>query len=80
LVVHDPDNGQSYVLNATGRVIWSLCDGERTCGAIAEELSVAFGVDTAVVLPDVVALVDDLRQACLLNDDPSHEFSDAERS
>lgn len=66
LVVYDPSSGHSFVLNATGRVIWSLCDGERSCDAIAAEVSAAYGVDAEVVLPDVVALVGELAEARLL--------------
>ena len=66
LVLYDPLNGQSFVLNATGRLVWSLCDGARSPLAIAGELAAGFGVEGEQALSDVDELLDNLRTAGLL--------------
>ena len=66
LVVYDPRSGQSFVLNATGRLIWSRCDGARSPEAIAAELSAGFGVDGERARFDVDELLESLRVAGLL--------------
>jgi hypothetical protein len=66
LVVYDPQSGQSFVLNATGRIIWSLCDGERPQWMIAGELSARCGISHEQALVDVMELVTEFRSADLL--------------
>jgi PqqD family protein of HPr-rel-A system len=66
LVVYDPQSGQSYILNATGRTVWSLCDGERSEHAIAEALSQTYGVAEDQMLKDVLEVLVELRKSNLL--------------
>lgn len=49
LLVYDATTKQVHVLNATAKLIWSLCDGDHTTKEIAEtirqEFAVAAGID-----------------------------------
>lgn len=67
LVVFDPQTNQTYMLNTTGHVVWELCDGERSCEAIADEVAAAFNIDAGDALPDVVELISAMRRASLLS-------------
>lgn len=67
LVLFDPRNGQSYVLNPTAARVWEWCDGSRTLEALARALASAYALDEAQALADVSDLVEGLRRARLLD-------------
>jgi hypothetical protein len=57
LVVYDPENGESYILNPTGRLVWERCDGRRTSGDIAREIAAFHSVPATRALAHVNELL-----------------------
>jgi hypothetical protein len=51
------DAGEVLVLNPTGTLVWQGVEEGRSVGAIAVELSAAYGIDPASALADVRALL-----------------------
>jgi hypothetical protein len=49
-----------YTMNETGKAIWSLLDGQRTLGAVAEELAAEFSAPVGEVAKDVSGLMNEL--------------------
>ena len=68
LVLCDERSGAVYVLNATGRLIWTLCDGTRSSDDVARELRAAYGVDLARARDDVRTVLANVREAGLMTD------------
>lgn len=66
LVVYDSKSGQSFVLNSTGRIVWSLCDGERSPRMIAEEFAANVDIPYDQARTDVKELLDEFRKSNLL--------------
>lgn len=55
LVVYDLDNDHAHALNRTVALVWRKCDGERTVGAAATELSEDLGmVVTPLIVQDAI--------------------------
>jgi pyrroloquinoline quinone biosynthesis protein D len=54
------------VVNEMGHRVFSLCDGTRSCAAIAEEIAAQTRADADVVLDDVLVFVARLGAAGLL--------------
>jgi cyanophycin synthetase len=67
LVVYDRRTGESYVLNATGRMVWERCDGTTTCQEIAIEIAALHGIPTEQARADVDELIDSFRRSNLLS-------------
>jgi len=66
-VLTTPDESKAVILNATGAVVATLCDGNRSIDAIATFISDAVaGTDASAVRADVESLVEQLRVAGLL--------------
>jgi len=65
LVIYDPMTGESFILNATGRLVWERCNGERTEADIAGEIAVIHGIPTERALADVSELLTSFREANL---------------
>jgi len=61
-----PGQGQVKVLNEVGARIWSLADGSRTVGQIAQEIRQEFEVEEAQADADVQYFVDVLVQKGIL--------------
>ena len=61
-----PGQGQVKVLNEVGARIWSLADGSRTVGQIAQEIRQEFEVEEAQAAADVQYFVDVLVQKGIL--------------
>lgn len=71
LIVYDPLNGQSFILNQTGRLIWERCDGEHTIDDMAEETARIHGVPFEQSHADITELLESLDLGNLLaNRDP----------
>ena len=66
LVLYDPQSGQSFVLNPTGRIVWSLFDEARSIQAIVDEVVATFGIPTGQAQRDVENLLDQLSRSDLL--------------
>jgi hypothetical protein len=69
LVIYDPENGESYILNPTGRLVWERCDGRRTSSDIAREIAALHGVSAANALTHVTELIATFEQSNLLTND-----------
>lgn len=64
-----PLEGSVRVLNAVGTRIWSLIDGRRNAGEIAEVIAHDFDVDIATARADTVAFLRELQDARALAGD-----------
>lgn len=67
-VVWDSIRRHVHRLNPTAAAIWDRCDGRRTVGEIALVVGHDFGIDSATVQADVLALLDELKTEQLLDD------------
>ncbi len=45
LIVYDATRDRVHYLNATASVVFTLCDGDHSADAMADELAALFGVD-----------------------------------
>src|SRR5262249_58024005 len=54
-LVYSAARDEASTLNRTATEIWLLCDGVRTVRAIAGALADRYGVDTALLLPEVAS-------------------------
>jgi len=63
------DRREEFVhqFNKTAGFIWDLCDGRRTAEEIAGELCEAFAVDAPTAHRDVLAVIERLEKAKLLD-------------
>lgn len=66
LVIYDPESGESFVLNASGKYVWERCDGKRTDADIAAEIAAIYAIPAAQAIADVAELLDSFRRANLL--------------
>jgi hypothetical protein len=66
LVILDPLTSQSFILNATGRAIWALCDGVRTVSDITAEFADQVGITPDQASIDVREWLDRCMRANLL--------------
>lgn len=62
LLLYDPEHGRILALNATGALVWQLCDGARTTGEIVGLLQEGYP-DAAGIPDDVEELLGKLREA-----------------
>jgi hypothetical protein len=60
------ETGQYYELEGTAALIWQGINGTDSAETIAERLAHTFNVDQAMVLRDVLDLVDNLETAGLV--------------
>jgi hypothetical protein len=65
-VLVDPASGAAYALNATGALVWQLCDGSRALDDIAAALAERFDVTPAQACHDIAAPVQTLRELDML--------------
>jgi len=54
-LVYSAARDEASTLNRTATEIWLLCDGVRDVHAIAGALADRYGVDAAILLPDVAS-------------------------
>ena len=66
-VVLDRREELIHQLNMTASYIWERCDGLHTPDEISNELCEAFDVDVSTARQDVLAAMETLRQAKLLD-------------
>ena len=59
-VLFDMESGRYFSLNDTGSRVWSLCDGTRTSGQIADLMSEEFAVAPETLREDVSELLGEL--------------------
>ena len=65
-----PHLGQVKVLNDVGTHIWSLCDGTRTVGQIAADVTAVFAVAETTAQHDVLEFMHDLlARGCIVLED-----------
>lgn len=62
----DPRTGQAFALNRTASDIWALADGTSTIEDLVDVLARAYAVAPEQIRDDVVATVDALEQAGVL--------------
>ena len=63
-----PEKG--LVLNPTAADVVQLCTGERSVGAIVDQLAAKYSKDAATVEREVMALLRSLAERSLLQEDP----------
>lgn len=63
-----PEKG--LVLNGTAADVVQLCTGDRTVGAIIEQLAAKYSKDAAAIEPDVMKLLAALAERGLLREAP----------
>lgn len=67
IVLYQPEEGEVRNLNGTGAFIWSLCNGSRTLGFIADQLiEEAPEADPEQIRQDVLAFARELVDEGLL--------------
>lgn len=67
LVLWNPFDRTSHVLNRTARDVWDLLDGRRTVGAIVDQLAATYAVDRSTVRAGTVELLHALRASTLVD-------------
>ena len=69
----DAQEGYCYSLNATAIKVWELLAIPTSLASLCEQLSAAYGVDYATCAQDVTELLQELKEAKLLQvqDEPS---------
>lgn len=65
-VILSMSSGLYHGLNSVGTRIWKLLQRPRTVGAIRDELLAAYEVDPATCLADLLRLLEELREAELI--------------
>ncbi len=61
-VIFDDKEGEPYLLNETGTLIWQLCDGMLSVREITEETVKQFEGDSAVIEKEVIAFIENLAE------------------
>jgi hypothetical protein len=56
-VLYVPARDEACTLNRTATEVWSLCDGARDAGEIARVLGDRYGLDAALLVEDVSAVL-----------------------
>ena len=67
LVLYNDRTGESFLLNGTAALVWSLCDGTRPVAAIAQQVCASYPVDYQQVVADVHELLDRLHAVGVLS-------------
>ena len=67
LILFDARNNESYVLNATGALVWGLIDGTRSVADVAREFADVYGLAEQQGQSDVQELLDGLFEANVLS-------------
>ena len=76
LVLYDEHTASVHHLNPTASVVWQCLDGDASLAAIARDLSMAYSVDEAVVVQDVLDVVQQFARMGLLEvGAPGHDDS-----
>ena len=66
VVLYDPRNDATHVLNTTAAAVWWLCDGELNSDEIVAEISRFFDTPLETVMPDVSKVLDEFKTAGLV--------------
>ena len=61
LLLYHPAQEKIYYCNPTASLIWQLCDGQRTLGAMLEVLQAAYPEAGAALAEDVCETLEQLR-------------------
>ena len=76
LVLYDEHTASVHHLNPTASVVWQCLDGDASVAAIARDLSMAYSVEEAVVVQDVLDVVQQFARMGLLDSGaPKHHDS-----
>lgn len=68
LLLLDPDGGEYYTLEAVGRRVWELADGNRRVAEIAAQISEEYDVSLEIAEQDLLELLVDLSRSKLVVD------------
>ncbi len=66
VLIVDLDGGELFSLSGTAKAVWEAIDGERDAAAIADLLAETYDGNTARIVADVAALVEELEAAALV--------------
>ena len=66
IVLYDPRDGMTHVLNRTAAEIWALCDGTKPVDVIAGRLADAYALEPGRALVDVRDVLAELRRGDLI--------------
>ena len=61
LLLYHPAQEKIYYCNPTASLIWQLCDGQRSLGAILGLLQEAYPAASAALVDDVCNILEQLR-------------------
>ncbi len=61
LLLYHPAQEKVYYCNPTASLIWQLCDGQRTLGALLDLLQAAYPDAGAALVDDVNTILEQLR-------------------
>jgi hypothetical protein len=73
ILLFNPANGMLRQANASGRLVWSMCDGEHSLDDIVHELTAIYDVDPDTVRKDVLDLISALSTAGFLEENLTTE-------
>ena len=76
MVLYDQNSEMGYSLNASARLIWELCDGERTLFVICDEIAGKLEVEATLLHEDVKTAVSELIALGLLSIEENTEGAD----
>jgi PqqD family protein of HPr-rel-A system len=65
-VMFDPSKGKYFSLAGVGGRIWDLLEQPRSVADVCHAVSAEFEIDASECQPEVVAFLDDLREAGLV--------------
>lgn len=63
IILFNPDNGMLRKSNASGRMIWSMCDGRHSVDDIVRQLTATYEVDPDTARKDVLNMIEALSSA-----------------
>lgn len=61
-ILFNPDTTDMLVINSTGCLVWSLCDGRRTKAQILEAITAAYEVAPQTASQDLGSFLEDLKK------------------
>ncbi len=66
ILLYDPQQNSTHLLNPTAAAIWELCDGTRTPEEMAEEIVRVLPADRPTILSDVKRIIREFSENGLL--------------
>lgn len=65
-IIYNPNTKRLHTLNATGLLVWDMCDASRDVRAIAQGVSETFGIEERVAQEDVAGYLAELHDEGLV--------------